>query len=702
MHGLFGLLLGGLAGVVGALIVAGPTDGHTGNDLHADGPGDAAGAQAVPGDADRADAGNRPATVHADAATTDAEPGAGESTADEPVVRPVFGLDAAWRRDLPLGKGTITGVVRTADGEPVAGAEVMLFRAHAPGERWASRPNLDRFYDRPVILPRRPASDAQGRFTAHGVPEDALVTVSVRVRHMRVVPADKPDERTSAPVRAGAHLEFVAHPLATVTFDLRTPDGPLSGPAYVSQPLQRIQRRAGTATARATHPWLRGDAPLQFEPGDYALTFESDDGRFVAEETYTFGPGPRTVVVDLQPRPGIRVLIDLSESGYHPMSVSAMVRELPVGEPVPTDAAELERLLQPGGGAIEAPRYGEYTAPVFGGLPAGRYLVGVMLQRRQLKATAIVDVKDRMVDVPIVVPLPPRHLVVEFELLDPAGLPISDGDIRATCPNFTSFGDARPVGNGRWRLELAPVVARMEPGSMVDLIVESPVHGQVTTEFEVTDAPTARVRFVATGRLTLRLAGLAALVAGDRDHIELSMMAYDPDEWGGRRGGSNFSGATSRAAAPTLVFDAVAVGLHMIGVRYNPRPQIPYGTRAIMTLAIVSIRQGENEATIELPRIVPVTFQIAADGPGFAAISVYRRFDDHPDTRIAGQDLLMYQDVPRHLSSDKPAPTVRMPVGSYLHEQVIVPADPDGEPQRVVTPFTIGPGATTVTIHPPE
>jgi hypothetical protein len=565
------------------------------------------------------------------------------ATADSHAVRR-FGRDVPWPR-MPAGSGVITGTVATESGEPVSGAIIHLVqvRPGVGGRR-------DRFEPEPETVTRRPTTGADGRYRVDGVPAGIRLAIFARaegysIRQSAAKPVD---------VVPGATVDFVAREMATLTIDLRRPDGTPPRAATI----RRDENRSSSGFG-----WIPEDPILQLSPGDHVLVVTTRDGAFGGRKTIDAGPGPQTVTIDLSPLPGLRVEIDTSALGPFADEARVRVRAVADGVVLPTDAVELAAFFESYRNPTVARFPGSTEAWIYSDLPPGRYAVAVGLSAgTAVVAHTIVDVGDHQQTVRLAAGPMPRWACIAVTLVGPGGGPVTDDEVQFSVRREGSTGAAMGgradcVIDGTHMLIISPYMSRSEIPDFFVSATSAELGATPEVGVQLGPAPAVTLRFKPSGSLDLSIAGLEQLSAAERRGVLVSIVPWTEPEAGRAVRLPVAPARDDRQAQPEMSVPALPVGRHLVVVWLNRSTGTSSGPMR-WAMRLVTISAGENRVDVALPRIEELTLTTAAR---LFILYIWRRFDGHPDARLAqlpATEVAGFQLPPG-------TTTVRLPRGRY-------------------------------------
>jgi len=490
------------------------------------------------------------------------------------------------------GDAVISGTVRTEDGQPLAGVTIRA---------------------RPV-----PPGRAAGSVSRGGPPpdDDLLTVVRRTVKSYRRRMGDRREVRTGADgafrftgladlphsVRAwaegyrletpgvslwrvppGSTLEFVATPRIVAEVVVLLPDG--------SPPETADLSVDGGGNRRSGRGWRPDDSEIELAPGTWTISAKAGKHReFWSEEvriTIEAGrPGP-TIELPCRAVRGIRGRVIFPEVNKDHFKVAAL-------RLAPGTTADPDRLTK-----------ADRSENLWGGrdlytlldLPAGRWLVGVVLDHRRVVAHGTVEVAEGLSVLDLAVPAPDPSEYVEVTVLGPEGEPVEKAHFSTEYETGNAHsgggGRAREIGKGRWR-----VYHHVKPSSYDD-------GGRYGVEVKVTEYGSRRVWYdrKTTRKLTVRFDAPATFVAtisgyvgcGLEGQLSLSLQPLSKDR--GDSPGGRLSAEGEQRFGPTPP-GAYELTLLLKRSEHNLVP---------VSRIRVDLKAGENRHTVLPPKLHRLT-----------------------------------------------------------------------------------------------
>lgn len=537
------------------------------------------------------------------------------------------------RVDVPapiVGTGTITGVVRTAAGAPLAGVLVRatpvagddLPDADRPARPGGPPPRID--VERKVrelvtrlrreeTSMREATTGADGAFTLTGV-ADGEHRLDAWLVGWRIDRARGSRGKTFAP---GGRCEFTATPVRAVQVAVLLPDGTSPGAATVSW-----KSDAGDEAGEA--PWRRDAPEIDVPPGAYAFTATSNlerrrvvwDENEDREPLYRGGPqtavvaadAPTSLTLRLVGRPGVLVNVAFA-SPDHPRHVRIVAMKLDGS--APADTARLVTDAPP----IKSKWLNDETQGAITGLDPGSYLVGVTFRGGKLGPTATVSVGAELATAELRVPAGEIRDWVKVWVRDPDGALVRDAGIACGCfvgvseSNDSSI-ELAPDADGAYRVPHFEVGAptlgfdgarsaeRGDGPRRYFVRATCARFGNAETSYDPAADAEVTVRFAAPARARATILGYAANPG--RERLRVCLVAKDD---GKGLGVPSWEGAIDAAGVAT--FYAMAPGEYDLVLRTKSDRDEP----EIASVGVV-LGVGDNALSIGVPELIDlvVTF----------------------------------------------------------------------------------------------
>ncbi|MCB9881549.1 MAG: hypothetical protein H6834_07150 [Planctomycetes bacterium] len=498
------------------------------------------------------------------------------------------------RPDELSGDGRITGTIHTSDGQPVPDVTITATPRSSPpgsslgddslatyvqsmahGEAWR-RANR-----------RVTTSDHAGRFTIDNIDDSTQFRVDLVHEGYRFDSRERNTRLFS--VRAGRQLDIVAEPVASVTFDVRMPDGSQATSANLA---------FGSTNSTTNRSWRPASADITMTPGTYSVHATGEEGRLAsAQKAVTIGESQPAVTLQLEPVPLIigSVQGDTASSSYrvhlHPLSESATQ-----SPEVVRDRGDVTWVHEHDGFAFR-----------FKNKPGGRYGLLVTNNDQIVSDLATIDFDGTFLEIVLEVRPPRREDFVSVLVLDPEGRPIRDASIspgvRSERGQSSGGGIRIPKPDGHIWVSHHALDGRE---GEVTYFVRVECHlGQREAAYVRTPASEVTVRFE-------QPASLEVMITGITDPALLSQLTVSVAEE--TDGNHHVGGGESPQGAMTVV-----AGL-------QPGPHV----------VILSLR-ADRHRTMELAR-QPIVLASGKNVTTIAAPALHRvgiTFEDHePGSRV--------------------------------------------------------------------
>jgi len=439
-------------------------------------------------------------------------------------------LAALPRPEPRAGAGRITGIVRTEDGTPLAGATVRSIPHVEPrrvrdarkGRGPPAGVDLEnqvrdlvwRHYGQQQGM-RTITTGADGTFVLEGL---ADTTHRVRAYREGYVIGGAGHWRWED-ARPGAELEFVATPVVLLTVDVRGPDG--------SQPPRaRIVWKRGEAGSSETGSefWSPGAPEIALKPGAYTLEATVDDGTPLASpaktRTLKRGRTPEPVLLTLEARPVIRGQVVYPDD-LVPVDLDVFALRFEGAEPAP-DAVRA-------GGRSEWIHQGRRFA--FEDVEPGRWKLVAFVDGEDIAlGETVVSVGPAPVDAKLPVRIPDRERYVIVRARGPEGELLKDLEVETSyrAPNRSMSGEGAVLRrrDGTLLVFHRGPAGPAPDGARFTLTVRSQTHGRKTVEYDRDGDAELDVSF---GEPATVVATVTGLREGDAQRIRLTLSPADAE-----------------------------------------------------------------------------------------------------------------------------------------------------------------------------
>jgi hypothetical protein len=415
--------------------------------------------------------------------------------------------------EIPTGTGVITGVVRTAEGAPLADVEVVATAERPrqkrpqwiPGQRMPDPDPVDAVveslaWQRWAREARREGvTDAAGEYRIEGL-ADLKQGLQCYRKGWMIQPADW---RTAQEARPGAKVDFKATPAILVKAEV-TWSGDLDA--------SRIQVRIASGEGGSrSHGWTPENPYLSMAPGTYTLTAVGGAG-----EEFRSDPQTVELVAEVEP-PLLRFALKgtpciqgriLVPEGEDANQVQVFVRRLAAEERA--DPA----LLSHRSGRTNTRREGDRYWVT--GIVPGRYAAGASRSGNASPAEAVeVTVGDGPAIVDLRIPPMARETYVELTVLAPDGAVQREYQVgtgfRAKGNSSSNGGVSvvrRADGVALVPHQEARAASPDDPEAVWWVEVTSPKFGKKRGEYRRGAEDALTLRFDEPGRVDVRLDGL--------------------------------------------------------------------------------------------------------------------------------------------------------------------------------------------------
>jgi hypothetical protein len=471
------------------------------------------------------------------------------------------------------GAGRIVGVVRAADGSPVAGVAVALARAdsHRPPEG--------------VPLGRHVMSGSDGRYEVDRL-RSGRYHVTASLDGFDVRASDRAGGRWIA---VGGTVDFVAMALGRLNVRIVGPAGEAIDEARV------VARREDGFLHTS---WWTPEAPtLSLPGGTYVLEAVGTDESAASAPVVVPSADAGPVVLRLQTRPVLmgRVLLPPGSREHF-----VAVRALRTDDGERPDAV-LPRLLR--NGTVTSAAAAQDFRFRFEGLDPGHYALGVSVPGSD-PTVEFVDLGDRAVWRDIVIAETDEARMMVVRVLDSHGALVSDADVQIGTDAWTPpFGGPTEHvtlhADGTFRVRRNATVVGANPR----LVVRSRRLGMKEIPLDARAASPIEVRFDAGATLDVVVDGGARLGDGVSLQVAVSLARGAPVGTDGERREVGPSGEARFERLQPGEYDAVVL------VRRGE------WTRRV-AVQRTQVRPGSNRATIPMPALSSLTVEVAGGSVG--------------------------------------------------------------------------------------
>jgi len=524
-------------------------------------------------------------------------------------------LDAIEVPSWSPGRGTITGVIRTDEGEPVSGVLVRAERIASSrssgslhrNDHQEERPLEDRVRELVLKLKREEASGVEtltgddGRYVLSGISDDRhrmhatragykIVQISVGLRAPRV--------------SAGAVIDFEANAAVKVPVRVYRADGSVPKGASIIA----IGRR-GEKVLFAIEGWTSKRGFIILRPGSYTLTVGPSGSEISAEwprvvASFVAGAAADAVIIRAHSVPGIKGNIIIPEG-----EMASQVRVYHLG--FKTQIPDTRALLD-GGKEVSVHALSKHQF-IFSPLKPGRYLVGATRTPGRIETSATIDVGEGVASLDLTLPAAEARDCVVVHALDPGGDPL-DGvsfSVRRSMggSDFRSYGAVVKQEHGVYWVLHHATAGETDPPPAARWFVSarSAVHGQKEVEYRRGPSSEVTIRFAAMGTLTANLEwGVDRALAG---RLQLSLEAPVRGGLGWNSDGLP-SGDPDRNGQVELSPLSPGTYRLVVGLKTGR------GQTGALSAKLVDVASGPNRVTVRVPKLHTLTLLIPGSKPG--------------------------------------------------------------------------------------
>ena len=418
-------------------------------------------------------------------------------------------LEALPIDPVPSGNGRVTGVVKTHDGKPLAGVEIVAMphrervwpkQSRAPAR--APEPDLVEMIQQSVGRMRwrragssKATSAADGSFILEGLGEvEYHLTGYCAGYRLR--------RKNHARVRAGATVEFEAKPLVRIEVDIV-----VEGSGAPDRANVRFTQRRGNSSTGSMQRWNPSDPWIELEPGRFelhaALQGELGGKSEVQHLTIKEGDADLRLSFTIKHKPALRLTVQVPDTLDVNYLQGWLLRA--AGDKPPS-AQELRE-----SGVSKSVHRSERTM-LWKDLEPGRYLVGATFGSfQQSCTTALVEVSTGLTQHLLDLPEPSGEGVIAVRLLDPDGEPA--GVVRWTIAHrkgswSSSGGRNSLVRKDGVHLLQSDDSGRFE-GGVHTLTASSPSWGALSSTFDPTSSGVLEMRFAKPAEVVGQITGYA-------------------------------------------------------------------------------------------------------------------------------------------------------------------------------------------------
>ena len=492
--------------------------------------------------------------------------------------------------DIPRGNGVISGTVKTAEGEGVAGVEIVL---NPQRPRQGNRPKTQVEpedltvavmkaiesvrWRRLARLQTTTAADGSYRF-------DTVADLDHWIRAtLEGWQIHASDPRRNHQTRPGATIDFVARQVTRVPVTIVLPDGTTPDDAMI------MMQHGGAMSGMG---WSRQNPYLELQPGTWELTVTAGSARQFKSDPQTVtvvkGVAPEPLRFELESSGAIRGTIQYAPGERFQQGRVYLVR-IPKGQkPDPSRLASSDQNAHLHAWGGSTPTFN------FSDLAPGRYLLGLSRSYRGgITVTEEVEVGDEAVEVELKVPPLRREEYIVVSLLGPEGKPVAGAQLMVgrKSGGRSSSSDATVVereDGTRWVMHPEGGTSASDADTTWWVEATHPQYGSQREEYRRTRASSVEIRFGKPGSLELTVSGIAGSRYEGRIGASIS---------GTRANRSGKLDGEGQVTLPGVQPGSYTVNLTLGGDR---------GWRSQIHSEKVDVRSGENRIRIELPPLYEI------------------------------------------------------------------------------------------------
>jgi hypothetical protein len=542
------------------------------------------------------------------------------------------------------GNGTITGKVKTSDGQPVSNAKVsailrdssVVMGSYRPYER-KKKPTLDeavaetiRNYRLNEANTRETVTDANGVYALTGL-ADANYSVEAG--------ADGYAIEASSPGRAwqvhpNATLDFVAEVVIKVPIQVFLPNGTLASRATIM-----LEKRSIHGSSSMPSAWTSDDPNIPVQLGTFTLSAQGGDHNELRSESqkicFKKGEQPVALVFQLRTRPLIKGRIIPPDGAVaNNSSFSVYLLKTPVGTtPDPV------RLRREGNNT-----WVHSEAYQFDDISAGTYLIGAGYSNGKILVSASVTVTDGEVTQDLTIPALSADEVFVVWVRGPDGGLLADVDFG--LERRYKHGSSSSGANTSRREDGAWLIMRSNDqddsgGDDVKYIVTATTdeYGAKTAEFTGAEREKT-IQFNAPATVKVTIPGYAGSANEGRLLLSLEK-AKDAD---GHSSGRMFHNSRKISAEGIATLGPVEAGNYEIVL--SSITDHRFGQGRTIARQPVQLQAGENTATMEMPTLYALTLSFKSNKPGDSVMLHDGSHNDMVNTTVDKDATVTFENLP--------------------------------------------------------
>ena len=504
---------------------------------------------------------------------------------------------------VPSGNGRLTGHVKTRDGKPLSGVEVVATPMRK--RRWPKRSRA---------LARRPESNLvesvqnivgytrwarDGARVATSADDgsyavEGLGDVDYSIQAFRSGYSLRPQGRGQ--FRAGATVDIEARAIVRIDMDVVMEGGAAPEKATIN-----LSQRRGNGTSSSSQQWTPADPWIELDPGRFEIhaSLSGDLGGKSEAQAVTVKEGDADVRLHftIKMKPALRLKLEIPEA-LSPTYVQGWLLRA-AGERVPsaTDLSE--------SGTRQSVHRGERVI-LWKDLKPGRYLVGAAFGSFQRPtATALIEVSSGLTEHVLAMPEPSGEGVLKVRLLNPEGKPA--GTVQWSVEHRKG-GSSRSGGQGSlMRADGVHILMDSHAGDFEGgthtLYATSSEWGVLTTRFDPKSSAIIEMRFAKPAEVSGQITGYA----GSGYEGKVRFQWEDPSN---RPAHVWFHGASRIDDGGKLDMEPQQPGVRILAL------YIKAGRHGWSSLAeqTVSLRPGKQGVSIAMPALHSLRIVWTGDG----------------------------------------------------------------------------------------
>jgi len=520
-------------------------------------------------------------------------------------------LEALPIDPVPTGNGRVTGVVKTDDGNPLAGVEFVAMpnrqrvwtkRSRAPAR--PPEPDLVGMVQQSVSYARwsrdgarKATSAADGSFALEGL-GDVEYHLSGYSAGYRLQRKDR------GTVRAGAAVEFEAKPLVRIEVDIA-----VEGSGAPEKANVHFTQRRGNGSSGSSQRWTPSEPWIELEPGRFEIhaSLEGELGGKSEVQHLTIKEGDTDLRLSLtiKLKPALRLTIQVPDT----IDVSYLQGWLlrAAGDNPPS----CEELRNSG---VRQSAHRSQRTMLWKDLEPGRYLVGATFGAFQQSATtALVEVSTGLTEHLIDLPEPSGEGVIRVRLLDPDGAPA--GGVQWTIAHRKGGSSSSGGQNSLVRKDGIHLLSagNMGPfeGGVHTITASTPTWGALSSLFDPTSSGVLEMRFAKPAEVVGQITGYAGSGYEGKVRFQFEDPANRPQHvW--------FHGKSRIDDSGKMQFDPQQPGERVLAL------YVKAGRHDMSPLAEqpVSLRPGKQSVMIAMPTLY--SLRVVWGGEGKPQVGLQR------------------------------------------------------------------------------